>query len=347
MSFYYPDHLYWLMILPLIAIIYMVRVYRRQKKIQKWSHFRKDLLKSSISEKKRTLKMGLEIFILALLFIALARPQSPGKKIEIHNKGIQLLLLIDVSKSMLAEDVKPSRLSFAKKKISQLIDLSSGDQIALGIFANSLILLTPFTSDVSAIKSYLNDLSTDYLSNQGTHFGKVFQSSDKIFADITDKKWEESVKAIVIVSDGEDHSKASELAAKKLFNEKGVRVFTLSVGTKEGGVIPIRDYRNQIKGYKKNSKGELVITRLKKDSLKKFAEKGKGSYYHLTYGGQDIKKLRKDLDLLEKTFLEKKSYIQKQENYQWILLLVFLVALTELILNDRSPISSFKEKIKL
>ena len=134
---------------------------------------------------------------------------------------------------------------------------------------------------------------------------------------------------------GEDHSKTSETTAKILFNKKGVRVFTLSVGTKEGGVIPIRDYTNKIKEYKKDVDGELVITRLKKDLLRKIAKEGRGAYYHLTYGGHAIQQLRKDLDVLEKNLFEKRAYTQKREHYQWFLLMAFLTALMELILSSR------------
>ena len=202
MSFHDPNYFYWLAALPFIAIIYGFRIYVRQNLITKWLNLQKNFLTSLISEKKRALKMGLRILTMLLLFTALARPQSAGEKVDIYNKGIHLLLLIDVSKSMLAEDIKPNRLSFVQKKISELIDLSSGDQIALGVFASSLLLITPFTNDLTAIKSYLNDLSADYLSNQGTDFGRAFQSSIKIFSDLKDNEREKSVKAVVLVSDG-------------------------------------------------------------------------------------------------------------------------------------------------
>lgn len=336
MSLHNPDYLYWLIVLAVLVFIYIFRIYIRKKKTKQWLGSRRDFLRTSISEKKRYLKIALGICVLTLLIIALSRPQSAGEKIEIQNKGIYLLLLIDVSKSMLAEDVHPNRLDFMKKKVSELIDLSSGDQIALGMFANSLILLTPFTIDLSAVKSYLNDLSTDHLTNQGTDLGRALQSSTKAFASIKENKFEKSVKAIVVASDGEDHSKTAEAAAKRLFNDNKIRIFTLSVGTRKGGVIPIKDYRNQIKEYKKDINGNLVITRLKKDSLKKIAKWGKGSYYHVTYGGQAINRLRQDLDRLEKSLFEKTEYTQKKEIYQWFLILAFLVALMELILTDRS-----------
>ena len=336
MSFYNVDYLQWLVILFFLIVIYIVRVHLRKNKIKKWLGFRSDFLRASISEKKRSLKMILRFCILALLIVALARPQSLGEKVEMQNRGIYMLLLIDVSHSMLAEDIKPNRLTFMKKEISRLIDLSSGDQIALGLFANSAILAAPFTKDLSAVQSYLNDLSTDHLTNQGTNFKRAFHLGAKTFETIKENKNEKSVKAIVIASDGEDHFIGSKTAIQNIVAKKGIRVFTLSFGTKEGGVIPVKDYKGQVKEYKKDIHGKLVITKLKKDSLRNLAKWGKGSYYHVTYGGQAIDQLRKDLDYLEKTLFEKTAYIKKKEHYQWLLLLAFLMALMELILNDRS-----------
>ena len=336
MAFHYPEYLYWLILLPVLIFIYIIRAHIRRKTIKKWLGTRSDFLRSSISEKKRTIKVSLRICVLAFLFIALARPQGEGEKMETRNRGVYILLLVDASNSMLAEDIKPNRLIFMKKEISRLIDLSSGDQVALGIFANSAILAAPFTSDLSAVKSYLNDLSTDHLTNQGTNFKRAFQLSAQVFNKIKETENEQSVKAIVIASDGEDHSKETKKVIQSLLVQKNIRIFSLSFGTEEGGVIPVKDYKNQIKEYKKDIHGQLVITRLKKDSLKKFAKWGKGSYYHVSYGGQAIEQLRQDLDRLEKNLFNKTTHTKKKENYQWFLIGAFLIALMELILNDRS-----------
>ena len=336
MSFHNLEYLYWLIVLSFLIGIYFLRVRIRKKQIKRWLGSRADFLRSSISEKKRILKMLLRFCALALLFFALARPQMKGEEIEVQNKGVYILLLIDVSKSMLAEDIKPNRLTFMKKEMSRFIDLSLGDQIALGIFANSAVLTTPFTNDLSAVKSYLNNLSTNYLSNQGTNFERAFQLSVKVFKKIKQNENEKSVKAIVMASDGEDHSKATKNIIKDLIVQKDIRVFTLSFGTKEGGVIPVKDYKGQVKEYKKDRSGNLIVTHLKKDSLKNFAKWGKGSYYHATYSGKAINQLRQDLNHLEKTTFKKTAYVKKKESYQWFLILAFLIALIELILSDRS-----------
>ena len=336
MVFYNIEYLQFLLGIPFLVLIYIIRYFIRRREIRKIFGAHSAFLRSSISDTKRMIKVFLSFFVLALLIIALARPQAEGEKQIVDNKGIYMLLLIDASLSMLAEDVKPNRLSFMKKEISKLIDLSTGDKIALAIFAHTAVLSAPFTSDLSAIKSYLNDISTDYLSHQGTNFERAFRLAAQVFSKLKKNEKNMFVKAIVIASDGEDHSKQTKKIIQDLITKNGIRVFTISFGTQEGGVIPIKDYKGQIKEYKKDIKGEVVLTRLKKEGLKKFAKWGKGAYYHASYGGRASLQLRQDLNRLEKTLFEQSAWIKKQEQYQWFLLLAFLIALTELILGDRS-----------
>lgn len=336
MSFVQGEYLQWLFVLPFLILIYTLQVYFRKKAFQKYLGSQSNFLRSKISDVKRNVKIILSICVLILLIIALARPQSSGEKIEVQNRGLYVFLLIDVSKSMLAEDIKPNRLSFMKKEMSRFLDMSSGDHVALGVFAHSAFLLSPFTNDLSAVKSYLNDLSPDYLTSQGTNFERVFHLSSQVFKKIKENKQERSARAIVIASDGEDHSKESEKAIKKLLLQKDIRVFTVSFGTQEGGVIPVKDYKDQITGYKKDIEGNLVITKLKSESLKNFAKWGKGSYHHAVYGGSAIEQLRQNLDRLEKDLFEKTIHTKKKEEYQWFLILAFFIALIEWVLSDRA-----------
>ena len=164
----------------LLFCFYFVRVSVREKNVKKWLGDSSSFLRSSISLTKRHFRQALGICVLALLFLALARPQSQGKPLEIKNKGLHILLFVDASRSMSAEDVKPSRLDFAKRELSRLIGLSSGDQFALGFFARSAFLALPFTGDLSAVRSYLDGLSTDHLTNQGTDFEQALLSAGKI-----------------------------------------------------------------------------------------------------------------------------------------------------------------------
>lgn len=335
MFFHSINYLDWLFLLPFLIIIYFIRIRIRERKVKKWIGPQSDFLLSPISKTKRHLKIIFSLLTLTLIIIALARPQKEGKTSDIQSQGIYMLLLVDASNSMLAEDVKPNRLTLMKQEVSRLIDLSSGDQMALGLFANSAILTTPFTKDFSVLKLYLQNISTNYLTNQGTNFVSAFRLSEKTFKKIKESERAKAVKVLVIASDGESPSQEYKNAIQGLINKQSVRVFTLSFGTKKGGVIPLKDYKGQVKSYKKNSKGNLVVTRLQEKSLKNFARWGKGSYYHVSYGSNSIEQLRQDLDQLKKSAFETKKHIELEEVYQWFLILAFLIALTELFLSDR------------
>ena len=333
MFFKNPDTFYLLFLLLFVALIYIFRSWLRKKQLKKWLGKNKTSLRFSISPTKRNIKIFLQLLVMFFLILALVRPQGVGEKIDLPRRGGYILLLVDISNSMLVEDILPNRLSFVKKELSRLLNLSSGDQFALAFFANSSVLASPFTNDLSAVKSYIDDLSVDYLTNQGTNFERAFQLSAELFKKAEQKN--SIVKALVVASDGEDHSGNTQKIIKSLVRDEDLKVFSLSVGTEKGGVIPIKDYRGNIKEYKKDIRGNLVISRLNPISLKNFANWGKGSYYHLSYGSQAIEKLRKDLDTLKKSEFEKNKLVKKEEYYQWFLLIAFFLALFELLLSDR------------
>lgn len=321
-------------ILVFLTLIYILRVRLRDKTLEKWLGERKNFLRGLVSDKKRHLKFALQILALLFFIVALARPQILGEKVNLEQAGVYVALMTDVSQSMLAEDIKPHRLSLMKQTLSQFIDLSLGDQFALVAFASSAVLISPFTSDGQAIKSYLQDLNPDYFSHKGTHFARALHVVGQAFQGVQPKKHQAFVKVIVIASDGEDHSSPYREEIKKLV-EQGVRVFTLSFGTQKGGVIPVKNNQEKVVEYKKDIQGNLVVSQLKSQDLKKMAQKGKGAYYHVTHGDQSVEKLRKQVDQLEKTIFETSSFVKKKEIYQYFLILGLILAWLEWILSDR------------
>ena len=341
MIFHQLEFLWALAILPLLALLYMAQTRLKARRAKRHLGPRAPFLSLSVSPAKRHIKMGLRMGVLALLIVALSRPQTLGEKQEIPRQGIYLLLLIDTSLSMLAEDIKPSRLEFMKKEISRLADMSLEDQIALVFFAESPSLVLPFTNDVSAVRSYLNDLFFDQIAHQGTNFEEAFRLGIKVFDRIQSPQKEQAAKAIVLASDGEDHGALRRKGVKDSLLEKDIRVFSLSFGTKQGDVIPIKDQNGRLKEYKKDQKGDLVLTRLQAKALKQFARWGRGAYYHADYGGQAIESLRQDLNLLQKSQLAKTAYAKKEEHYQWFLLMALLLALLDGFLTDRVYARSF------
>ena len=331
MFFKNPDYFLYLLFLIGLVVLAVFRWRQRKLQIQKHLGEQASFLRSSISEPKRIFKLCLRLSVLILLISSLARLQGEGEKTEIPQRGSAILIMLDISHSMLVEDVQPNRLTFVKQELSRLIELSAGDQIALGFFAKSAFLVSPFTPDLSAIQSYLKEISTDYLSHQGTDFSNLFEMVARTFERQKDLEF----KVVVIASDGEDHSPKTKEKVQSLLKEQNIRVFTLSVGTESGKVIPIRDYTNQVREYKKDSRGELVISRLNPEFLKKLSKWGKGAYYHLDYGSRAVEKVREDLNLLKKQSFDKYTETRKKEYYQWFLIVALILALGELFLNDR------------
>ena len=335
MFFANPEYLSWLLVLLFFGLIYVIQVRIRDRKLKKWLGQKKDFLTSLISQKKRHFKILLKLLALAFFIVALARPQILGEKVDLKRAGVSIALMVDVSQSMLAEDVKPSRLAFMKQELNRFLDLSQGDQVALIAFAKSAVLISPFTQDLSAIKSYLKDLSPDYFSHQGTDFSQAFYYAEQAFEGLRESKNQTSVKVALIASDGEDHSSKSKERIQKLLKDN-VRVFTLSFGTEKGGVIPVKDQNGKVLEYKKDLKGELIISQLNDEDLKNFAKLGQGAYYHVTYGGTAIPKLKKSINQLEKTVFETSSFIKNKEIYFWFLIVGLILAFLELFLKDRS-----------
>ena len=181
---------------------------------------------------------------------------------------------------------------------------------------------------------YLEDLSPDYLSAQGTNFKGILKVAQKVFGSVEKRAKKKIVRALLIASDGEDHARKWGSALKSL-TDKGVRIFALSVGTKEGGVIPLKNAGGDVLEYKKDSSGKVVVSRVQTKTLKQLADKGRGAYYHLSYSGQVMKRLRSDMDQLKKTVFQTGMVHRKRELFQWFLALGLILALLELLLSER------------
>lgn len=337
MFFYNPEHLSWIILLGFLLVIYAIQIRLRDIRLKKWLGSKKLFLNSLVSSKKRYAKFILKLLALLFFIIAFARPRVPGSKVQLESSGVYILILADSSLSMLSTDVKPTRLYFMKKELSRFLEKSQGDKIALAAFANSVDRLSPFTQDIGALVSLLEDLDPKHFFSQGTNFAQAFAFAGKAFQAIKTKQRESTTKVLLIASDGEDHSQLSSQETEALNHllQQKVRIFSLGFGTKKGGAIPILNRRGEVSEYKKDSSGKLVITKLKSKGLKKFAKLGKGAYYHVTYGGDAMDNLRADINQLEKTNFEKLTTINNKEIYYWFLILGLFFAFAELFVSER------------
>lgn len=325
----------WLLPIFVILTLWQWRVSRKRMAKALGTKMAPFLL-NSVSTTKRKWKLFLQITAIGLCIFALARPQSGQSSQKVKSEGIEVMFLVDVSQSMLAEDIKPSRLELAKKDIIQFLDLSSGDRVGLIAFAGSSILLSPMTSDKAALKMFVDSLSPQSVSLQGTEFRKALDEAKEAFkrGGVEADQQTAVTRAIVIASDGEDQEAGALEAARELA-KTGVRIFTLGFGTEKGAPIPVRDEFGKLRGYLKDKSGQVVLSTSKGTVLKELAEAGRGSYYQATFGGNQMKLLREDIEKLERSVFDSAEVVNYDEKYQPILFCAILLVLIELFLGER------------
>lgn len=337
--FHDGQYLFMLFLLPILFVAALYFSKRTRKLIvrsfgEKLSPF----LTASLSMRKRKLKLLLQTFVLALFLLAMARPQFGTKKEEVKSLGVEMMVAVDVSKSMLAEDIKPSRLYQAKRELNLLLDKLAGDKIGLLVFAGSAAIASPMTNDYSALRLFIDSLSVNSISTQGTNFKTAMEQAVSAFK-VGDSEEEEgdserATRVILLVSDGEDNEKGALDYAKAVI-KKGFHFFTYAFGTPEGGSIPIRDDFGYLKGYKKNKNGSIIVSKTNTKFLKELAEVGKGGFYQASSAGGQAILIAEDIKKLEKAEFDSFMQVQYNEQFSSILFFAIALALIELLLGER------------
>jgi len=332
-----PEYFNLLILVPIYWGLVKWTARRKQARLKKaFGDKNYAVLASSFDARKANWKLRFETFVLVFLVLALARPQTEGGKQKVRNEGVEILLAVDVSNSMLAEDVKPSRLEVAKRELSRLVDLSAGDRFGLIAFAGSAVLLSPMTTDKDALRMYLESLSPEMVSSQGTDFTKAIEMAAETLrrggvegdADVA------VTRAVVLVSDGESHQETAQKFVDELV-KTDVRIFSIAVGTEKGAPIPVKDAGGQIRGYLNDRSGKTVLTQLKDEALKDLAERGKGSFYHFSFNQDVIQSLRQDLGQLQKAKFSDGEITTFDERFQFFLLLAFFFGVLTFWIGER------------
>jgi len=274
-------------------------------------------------------KYTLLIISVFLIFLTLARPQWGNKMAKITRKGLNILVMLDVSKSMLAEDMKPSRLKKAKHQISRLVNYLKGDRIGLLIFAGTSFLQCPLTIDYSAFKMYLDNVSVDSIPVPGTNLPDALLSAIRAFPEV-DKKY----KVIILLTDGENHQGDMAEISKKIKDEN-IIVYTIGVGTPNGELIPLRDGYGNVVGYKKDKTGNPILSKLDEVTLEKIALYTDGKYYQATESEFELKKVYDDILKMERKLIYGKQFSQQEDRFQWFLIPAILLLMYELIKKER------------
>jgi Ca-activated chloride channel family protein len=266
-------------------------------------------------------------FFFIFLVIALTRPRFGVKMEMVERKGIDIMVALDISQSMLAEDITPNRIDRAKHEIGKLIDLLRGDRIGMVVFAGESFLQCPLTLDYGAAKLFLNSVSTGWVELQGTALADAIKQSTSAFNSKTKKH-----KVMIIISDGEDHQGEAIEAAKKATDE-GIVIYTVGVGSESGVPIPMNKGINNIV-YKKDKSGNLVMTKLNPVILEKIALEGKGKYFHAGTD-LDLSRIMTEISTMEKKDLGMGKSTTYEERYQIFLLIAIIFILLEFIIPER------------
>lgn len=336
-------YLYFLAVIPLIILLFLFNLYWKRKKQREFGDV--ELVKKLSPEKsvfKSVLKVSVLLLALTSLIIALANPKIGTKMETVKREGIDIVFAIDVSKSMLAEDVAPSRLDKTKQIVSQIINQLGSDRIGMVAYAGSAFPVLPITTDYGVAKMYLQGMNTDMVSSQGTSLEDAIKLSANFF-----DKGNATNKLIILVSDGEDHSEGYEGAIEEAVKVKA-KIITIGVGTEKGGPIPLK--RNGVvESFKRDQNDEVVVTKLNPEILKEIGKGTKGGY---VYGGNTKEVLdfvKNALDNIEKTEFETTQVADFQSQFQWFLGIAFVLLFLDIFLLERktkwiSKLNLFNEK---
>lgn len=328
MKFASPEYLYLLILLPLLLAVYIYSNYRRNRNLRLYGDVQ--LLKSlmpDVSVYRPSIKFWLSFAALALIVVALARPQFGSKKETITRQGIEAVIALDISNSMMAEDIAPNRLEKAKKIISRLIDKFENDKVGLIVFAGDAFVQLPITNDFISAKMFLETISPALISRQGTDIGGAISLAMKSFTNT-----EGVGKAIILITDGENHEGGAEEAAK-LAADKGMNVYVLGIGSLEGAPIPA-DGSND---YRRDKEGNVVVTKLNEQMAQTVAQAGNGAYIRVDNTNNAQKILESEVNKLAKADVTTEVYTEFNEQFEFIAWIAFILLVVEaLILTGKS-----------
>jgi len=318
-----------LLIIPGIIFLFIILQYWKKRAQNKFAN--QELLKR-LSPNKSIFKSVLKLLFLCLaiasLSFALVNPKIGTKLETVKREGVDIVFAIDVSKSMLAEDVAPNRLEKSKQLVNQIINNLVSDRVGIIAYAGKAFPQLPITTDYASAKMFLHNMNTNMLSSQGTAIDEAIELAKTYYDDE-----EQTNRVLVIISDGEDHSETAASVAEEA-KEEGIRVFTIGVGDSKGGPIPIK--RNGVVlNYKKNKRGETVITKLNEKTLMKIANEGNGIYVNGKQTNAVVKEILEILNKMDKTEFEAKQYADFKDRFQWFLGFGILLLFIDLFLLER------------
>ncbi|MBC8004299.1 MAG: VWA domain-containing protein [Verrucomicrobia bacterium] len=333
-----PEYLYALLLIPALIIFYWYSRLKRRRALAKFGKREiMAVLMPNASNARPAVKFIVLLFALASIITGIARPQFGSQLKTVKREGIELIIALDVSNSMLAEDIQPNRLERSKRAISQLVDKLSDDKIGLIVFAGEAYTQLPITSDYVSAKLFLNSISPQIVPTQGTAIGAAIDLAAQSFTPQFVGN-----KVIIVITDGENHEDDAAGAAAAAA-EQGIVVHTIGMGLPKGALIP--DFSNGQKGYKKDNKGNTIVTKLNEPMLQQIAQSGKGFYLRASNTQVGLNALFDEVNKMEKTEMESQIYADYDEKFQYFIALGLILLLLDFVILERK--NKYLKNIKL
>jgi Ca-activated chloride channel family protein len=336
--FAHTDYLYALLIIPVLIILFWITRRARRKALDRFG--KKEiisLLMPNVSRSRPVIKFIIWLLAISSLIVAVARPQFGSRLKTEKREGVELIIGLDVSNSMLAEDIQPNRLERSKRAISRLVDNLSDDKIGLIVFAGDAYTQLPITTDYPSAKLFLNAVNTDIVPQQGTAIGRAIEMASASFSpQFTGSK------AVIIITDGENHEDDA-IGAAKSASENGIIVHTVGMGLPQGGPIPV--YRNGQKDYRKDKDGNVVVTKLNEEMLQKIAAAGNGIYVRANNAQVGLNTLFNEIEKMEQAEIESLVYSDYEDQFQWFIGLAIFLLLFDFLILERK--NKYLKNVKL
>ena len=321
------EMLWWLIAIPVFVIAYIVMTKRKERQLKVFGdpELMAQLMPDA-SKSRPIWKFSLMLVALVLLIVAAARPQFGQKENTVKRQGIEVMVALDISNSMLAEDVAPNRLDRAKQMLSKMIDNMVDDKVGLVVFAGEAFTQLPITCDYVSAKMFLNTITPNLIQTQGTAIGTALQTAITSFG----SPESEAGRAIILITDGENHEDDAIAAAKKA-HELGIKVFVIGIGKPEGAPIP----KPGTNDYFKDRQGQVVVSKLNEEMCQQIAQAGSGVYVRCDNTNTAMRALQQELDHIATSELESTVYADYNEQYQSFALIALFLLMIEFFIMSR------------
>jgi Ca-activated chloride channel family protein len=326
-------YLYLLWLIPILIAFYVMVFRWKKAALQRFGNL--ELIKKltqSISRQRQVGKISLLLLAILFMILALAKPQIGTKLEEVKREGVDILIAIDVSLSMQAEDIKPNRLEKAKHMVSNLIDLLQGDRVGLIAFAGVPFVQCPLTLDYGAAKMFLEIMDTNLIPQPGTAIGAAIMKAMETF----DQR-ERKHKVLILITDGEDHE-GEPLKAAELAEKDGVVIHTVGIGSVQGVPIPLYNESGRNVGFKKDRDDQVVTSKLDEITLEKIALQTGGKYYRATGSESELRKLYDEISKMEKKELASLKFSQYEDRFQYLLIIALVLLVAEVFVSERRKV---------